>query len=87
METSSLDASGEEHGEVPESSRDSTEVPRDALSGERARLRRLSAGTTELELSEESREVAEPALPSEEETEPGSNADSSEEEEVEEDSQ
>lgn len=71
METNSPDANGPDGGEVPESSEDSTEVPTDAPSGERTRSQEPSAGTTEPELSEEPREVAEPALPSEEEQEPG----------------
>ena len=70
-----------------ESSEDSTEVQTDAPSGERVRPKRLSAGPIELELSEESREVAEPALPTEEEPEPGRDAESSEEEEEEEEAE
>jgi len=84
VETSSPDASGVDSGRDLELSEDSTEVPTDALSGERARSKEPSAGTTKPELSEESREVAEHALPSEEEPEPGRDADSSEEEEEEE---
>lgn len=84
METCSPDAPGLDSGRDLELSEDSTEVPTDAPSGERARSQEPSAGTTEPELSEEPREVAEPALPSEEEQEPGRDADSSEEEEAEE---
>ena len=51
------------------------------LSGERVRDQEPSAGTTEPELSEDSREAHPPALSTEEEPEPGRDADSSEEEE------
>lgn len=46
----SPDANGEVNSPVPELSGDSEEDPRDAQSGERARLKRLSAGTSEEEL-------------------------------------
>jgi len=84
VETCSPDADGPDSGEVPRLSEDSVEVPTGALSGERTRNKELSAGTTSKESSESSREVAKLALPTEEVPEPGRDADSSEEEEVEE---
>lgn len=83
--TSTLDASGLEPGRVLELSEDSTEELLDAPSGEREETAKPFAGTTEPRLSEDTREVEEPALSSEEPAEPGRDADLSEEaEEVEE---
>lgn len=74
--TSSPVASGPVPGRELELLEDSTEELIDALSGRRANSKRLSAGPERPNSSEEPEEVAEPALPSEEDQEPGLDADS-----------
>jgi len=68
-------------------SRDSTERAADALSGERARTKRPSAGAERHQSSRDSEEAENLALPTEEVPEPGRDADSSEEAEEEEEAE